>query len=254
MRFRSLTTKSLAAGLALAVGVPAVAMAAHPFDDVPDGQWFSEAVDWAFDNNLTTGKTPTTFNGWDTMNRYEGVVFFNRYDTEIVQPAVAGLEQKIDKVEQDIEDTVRMQFDMFDHDRQANSMTADTIAGSAVATTATVTVPDGYRGNIVIEFSAESVCYGILGWCEIDLLVDDDEITQINQAFDSTDGGSTSSQSWEGHTVRAVTAELGAGTYEVTVRAKVSFPNIDFIVDDGVLTAEVQLSDDDTLDVVEALP
>lgn len=264
MRIRSLTTKSLVAGLALAIGIPTVAMAAHPFEDVPDGEWFSDAVEWAYDNNLTTGKTPTTFNGWDTMNRYEGVTLFDRYNTEIVEPLVAAvdakadaLQDKLNALEAAVAENVEMHFDMFGHDTQANSLTTSDTVGVAVPTTATVTVPDGYKGRIVVEFSAESVCsagVGLLDWCEIDLFVDGDEISQLNQSFDSTDAGTETAQSWEGHTVRAISGELNAGTYTVTVRAHVSHGSVIFGVDDGVLTAEVQLTDDDTLDFIAVEP
>ncbi len=104
MRIRSLTLKSLAAGLVLAVGLPAVAMAAHPFDDVPDGQWFSEPVDWAFNNGITTGTSPTTFDGWNTMNRYEGVTFIHRFHTEIVEPMVLAVDAKVEAVAADLDD------------------------------------------------------------------------------------------------------------------------------------------------------
>lgn len=264
MRIRSLTTKSLLAGAALAIGIPTVAMAAHPFEDVPDGEWFSDAVEWAYDNNLTTGKTPTTFNGWDTMNRYEGVTFINRYHTEIVVPLVEAADakadaahEKLEALEADLAEKIAMQFDMFDHDIQSGSLSTSDIEGVSVPTTATVTIPDGYKGHIVVEFSAESACsagIGVLDWCEIDLFVDGNEISQLNQAFDSTDSATETVQSWEGHTVRAITGELDAGTYTVTVEADVSTAATVFDLDDGVLTAEVQLSDDDTLDFVAVQP
>lgn len=50
--------------LALAIAVvmliaPTAAFAAHVFDDVPDGRFYSDFVEWASDNGMTTGRTPT---------------------------------------------------------------------------------------------------------------------------------------------------------------------------------------------------
>ena len=92
MNLRKHATKIVTAGLALAVAVPTVAMAAHPFDDVPDDQWYTDSVHWAYDNGLTTGKTPTTFAGMDATNRYEVVTFFDRYHNNMVAPELADEE------------------------------------------------------------------------------------------------------------------------------------------------------------------
>ena len=48
--------------LALALLVPATtAMAFHVFDDVADDRFYSEPIEWAADNGITTGRTPTIF-------------------------------------------------------------------------------------------------------------------------------------------------------------------------------------------------
>ncbi len=252
MRIRSLTTKSLAAGLALAIGIPTVAMAAHPFDDVPDGEWFSEAVEWAYDNNLTTGKTPTTFNGWDTMNRYEGVTLFSRYNTEIVEPMMNALEHKLDQA-------VEMEFDMFGFDRHDGALSATVGAPTNIPVSTSVTIPDGYKGVIEVELAGESNCTGgaailITGWCKVGLYVDGDEITFSDQAFDSSDNGTEGIGSWEGHTARAVTDELPAGTYDVTAVMEAFVTDASFGLQDVTLTAEVHLTDDDSLDFIPVHP
>jgi len=102
MNLRTHANKMIAAGLALAVAVPTVAMAAHPFTDVPDGEWYSEAVDWAYNNGITTGKTPTTFDGWATTNRYEVVTFLDRYDDNVVGPALDEIESNVDDIESNV--------------------------------------------------------------------------------------------------------------------------------------------------------
>ncbi|MEM8707105.1 MAG: S-layer homology domain-containing protein [Actinomycetota bacterium] len=102
MNLRSLSLKTIAAGLVLAVGIPAMAMAANPFDDVLDGQWYSEPVDWAYNEGITTGKTPTTFNGWDETNRYEVVTFVHRYHENIIEPAAAETDAEVAALEAEL--------------------------------------------------------------------------------------------------------------------------------------------------------
>ena len=41
-------------------GEPAVT-GGHPFTDVPDGQWYSDAVAWAYQQGIVNGMTATTF-------------------------------------------------------------------------------------------------------------------------------------------------------------------------------------------------
>jgi hypothetical protein len=84
--------KATLGGLALAVAVPAIALAANPFTDVPADNWYTEPVDWAYNNGITTGKTPTTFNGDDEVTRYESVTFLNRYHENVVEPALDALD------------------------------------------------------------------------------------------------------------------------------------------------------------------
>ena len=87
-----LTRTRLAIGIAALVLLGAAsAVAAGTFTDVPGGQWFSTPVQWAADNEITTGKTATTFAGGDPVTRYEAVTFQHRYDTNVVQPALADV-------------------------------------------------------------------------------------------------------------------------------------------------------------------
>lgn len=83
----------------LAVATPAIVGAVHPFGDVPDGQWYSEPVDWAFENGITTGTSETTFSGDQTVTRYQNITFTHRYDQAIVQPAFAELEARLAAIE-----------------------------------------------------------------------------------------------------------------------------------------------------------
>lgn len=89
----------LIAAAAVTIGMVGVASAAHPFTDVEDGRWFSEPVDWAYENGITTGKTPTTFNGEDETNRFEVITFVHRYDQELVSPTLDDHDERLDTLE-----------------------------------------------------------------------------------------------------------------------------------------------------------
>lgn len=48
------------------------------FDDVKEGNYYYDAVQWAAQNNVTAGKTNTTFAPKDNCNRAEGITFIYR--------------------------------------------------------------------------------------------------------------------------------------------------------------------------------
>jgi hypothetical protein len=78
--------------LAVALIAPATAFAAHVFTDVPDGAFYADPVEWAFENEITTGKSPTSFAPLDNVTRGESVTFLKRYDDNVVQPAIDAIE------------------------------------------------------------------------------------------------------------------------------------------------------------------
>ncbi len=80
-------TKLAMAIVVAALLVPATAFANHVFDDVPDDKFYADPVEWAFDNNITTGKSPTSFAPEDNVTRGESVTFLKRYNDNIVEPA-----------------------------------------------------------------------------------------------------------------------------------------------------------------------
>ncbi len=84
----TITKIKLAIGvLAVALLVPATAMAVHSFDDVPDTAFYHDAVAWALANSITVGcNGGTAFCGQNTVTRGENITFAHRYDTNIVQP------------------------------------------------------------------------------------------------------------------------------------------------------------------------
>lgn len=92
MKNKSFLRASLAGLLLVVVVSSGIATGAHPFTDVPDGRFYSEAVDWAFNNGITTGTSATTFEPDSTVTRGENITFAKRYDDFVVQPALAALE------------------------------------------------------------------------------------------------------------------------------------------------------------------
>ncbi len=92
---RRTLVRSALAGLALVIALPTIAIAAHPFTDVPGGQWFSGAVDWAYDNNITTGVSPTEFGGEQGFTRYQAVTMLERMDSNIIQPGLDAIEDDL---------------------------------------------------------------------------------------------------------------------------------------------------------------
>ena len=50
------------------------------FTDIDDVGWAHEAIDWAVENEITTGTSDTTFSPGDTVTRAESVVFLHRYN------------------------------------------------------------------------------------------------------------------------------------------------------------------------------
>jgi hypothetical protein len=87
--------------LAVVMLVPATAWANHVFTDVPDDKFYAAPVEWAFDNGITTGKTPTSFAPDDNVTRGESVTFLKRYNDNIVEPADATLQAGVDAAQAD---------------------------------------------------------------------------------------------------------------------------------------------------------
>lgn len=89
-------TRLALAILVAALLAPASAYAAQVFDDVADGRFFSDAVAWAYDNDITTGRSATTFAPDDSVTRGESVTFLQRYHENVAQPGRDELQAQID--------------------------------------------------------------------------------------------------------------------------------------------------------------
>ena len=78
------------------VGLGATAgFASSSFTDVEQDRYFTDAVEWAFDNGVTTGTSAATFSPEDPATCAQSVTFLHRYDENVVQPALDDLTSDI---------------------------------------------------------------------------------------------------------------------------------------------------------------
>ena len=78
------------------VGLGATAgFASSSFTDVEQDRYYTDAVEWAFDNGVTTGTSAATFSPEDPATRAQSVTFLHRYDENVVQPALDDLTSDI---------------------------------------------------------------------------------------------------------------------------------------------------------------
>jgi len=60
-------------------GTPSVSGVNIPFNDVKGGQWYTDAVKWAYKNGIVTGKSNTYFDTNGNITRAEFATILNRY-------------------------------------------------------------------------------------------------------------------------------------------------------------------------------
>ncbi len=75
----SMTRAMLAALLARAEGADTSQSPQCPFEDVKQGSWYAEAVNWAYENGLVYGVTDTRFAPSDPLTREQAAVMLMRY-------------------------------------------------------------------------------------------------------------------------------------------------------------------------------
>ena len=89
---------------------------------------------------------------------------------------------------------------------------------------ASVTVPAGGAATLLLTFTGESACSGGDGFCRVRILVDGNEAepaVNTDFAFDSSDGNTETSASYESHAVQRSVAGVAAGAHTVTVKYSV---------------------------------
>ena len=72
-----------------AAGTPKAAAKA-PFTDVPDGQWYAEAVDWAYENGIVNGVAPDRFDPEAPITREQLVTILFRYAGDEARAGLDG--------------------------------------------------------------------------------------------------------------------------------------------------------------------
>jgi hypothetical protein len=134
MKKRFMSARMAAIGVVLSLVVISTASATHVFDDVADNKFFAGPVEWALDNGITTGTSPSTFEPDRGVSRGESVTFLKRYNDNIVQPALKELEDASGRVS-----FTNLFVDIDDWD------------GSLLADIADITVPTA--GFLVISYA-----------------------------------------------------------------------------------------------------
>jgi hypothetical protein len=95
----------------------------------------------------------------------------------------------------------------------------DLSGSSPVVGSTTIGVPAGTKAILLITFSAETSCYDASGWCGLDILVNGSPAFPDGDfAFDSSDGGTESQNSYESHSIQRSTNILNPGSYTVTAQ------------------------------------
>ena len=81
-KFEPKTNLSRAMGVTLlyrVAGTPSVSGISIPFTDVKNGQWYTDAVKWAYSKGIVTGKSSTYFHTNGNITRAEFATILNRY-------------------------------------------------------------------------------------------------------------------------------------------------------------------------------
>jgi hypothetical protein len=224
--------KVLAAGLGLAALASATAAYAVPsFNDVPESHPFVDEIEWMADTGISTGYPDGGFHP----------------DEPVTRQAMAAFMQRL----YNLQDTTYVGVNS--SQRETSSAAWTQPAGLTVTN---IEVPEGTRGWLHATFNAESSCYGGSSYCKVRLVYrtvgsgDNWEMLPTvgsEFAFDSTNGGTEQSNSWEGHSVtRSTLAPLLPGLYEVSVQIAVnSADGTEFRVDDTHLRVDVDLAQTD---------
>ena len=124
---------------------------------------------------------------------------------------------------------------------QTSGTAASTTSSSFVnlaGASETVTVPAGETARIYALFSAESSCSGAGAseFCTVRILVDGNELNPAvgsDYAFDSTDNGDDTAQSWESHSMARSSETLAAGNHTVQVQMRTT--GVTLRIDDWAL-------------------
>ncbi|MDG1365859.1 MAG: S-layer homology domain-containing protein [Acidimicrobiales bacterium] len=148
---------SVLALVLLGGGVAYAGINDNPFVDVPDvgasdEAFYSEPVEWLWDNGLTTGTSATTFEPMRSVTRGEYATFNYRYDQNIVQPALEEIEENVATVASDLANSTRVYFARVDADGTVAKTSHDAISVEHSGSDGeyTVTLPES-AANCVVQ-------------------------------------------------------------------------------------------------------
>ena len=189
--------------LVVSLLVPAVALASTVFDDVPDGKFYSESVQWAFDNGVTTGTSATTFSPDDPVTRGQNVTFMYRHQKQVIDPLL---------------DDIRTDVNTAQTTAAAAQTTAD--ANTAAASTAQTTAAGAQTAADVLgeRVDAPGQRVALLQWWQETITVGN---SPFGVAFDGTHiwtanySDSTVSKIVAATGVVAATIDVGNGPFGV---------------------------------------
>lgn len=101
-------------------------------------------------------------------------------------------------------------------------------------------MPAGETARLYAWFSAESACYGAGGYCIVQVLVDGNAMapTDSGTAFDSTNGGTETSTSWESHGFVRISDTLAAGSHTLNVRSRTTSASATLRLDDWAFVVQ----------------
>ena len=72
------------------IGRPDVSDCKNPFKDVPEGQWYTDAIKWAYSNGVVFGMSPNTFEPNTTITREQFASIMFRFAKEIDNQDMSG--------------------------------------------------------------------------------------------------------------------------------------------------------------------
>lgn len=211
---RSISILIVAIAILLLSGTMVVAN--HDFPDVPNSPAsFHNAVSWLVDHGITSGCGGGKFCPKSAVTREQMALFMQRFHG--ITPTVDGVQ---------IGDSFT-----------TTSASEVDLPGAEVV----VSNPSSTAAIVIMRFSAESRCSGGTGnsWCSVNFLVDGvDPADAVDDfAFDSSDGATEGTGSWESHAIERA-ALIGPGDHTIKVQVNAEFGGPSFAVDDWAFIVE----------------
>lgn len=122
--------------------------------------------------------------------------------------------------------------------------TNSTSYNDLTSATQIVTVPTGQTAKLIVDFAAQSACYGGLAaqGCLVRVTVDGTELAPVTPApiFDSNENGTATLNYRSAHSIVRVSATLNAGAHTVKVQGRTTSASTSFRLDAWTVVIDVQ--------------